>query len=127
MRIFRDPVKFQKWCRARKNAGARIALVPTMGYLHDGHLSLIAEAKRRKADEIAVSVFVNPIQFGPNEDYDGNGRLRAHLLQNGIVALGLNAARVDQEETMLAPFRLGVNSVTRYAGGVLYYRYSFSC
>ena len=70
MRIFRDPEKLQKWCRGCKAAGKRIALVPTMGYLHEGHMSLIAAAKKRKADEIVVSVFVNPVQFGPNEDYE---------------------------------------------------------
>ena len=70
LKTFADPQKLQKWCAARRQAGAKIALVPTMGYLHEGHLSLIAAAKRKGADEIVVSVFVNPVQFGPNEDYD---------------------------------------------------------
>lgn len=69
MKIFRDVEKLRKWSLAQVKKGSRIALVPTMGYLHDGHMSLIDKAKKLKADEIVVSIFVNPVQFGPNEDY----------------------------------------------------------
>ena len=69
MKVFNDPKKLQKWAWTQRLAGRKIALVPTMGALHEGHLSLIAAAKKKGADEIIVSVFVNPTQFGPKEDY----------------------------------------------------------
>lgn len=52
-----------------KSKGYSIGFIPTMGYLHRGHLSLMEKA-RRENDKLVVSIFVNPIQFGPNEDYD---------------------------------------------------------
>src|SRR5437588_286175 len=65
-----------------KRAGAKIGFVPTMGYLHAGHLSLVREARRRagKAGVVIVSIYVNPMQFGPREDFSKYPRdLRRNL------------------------------------------------
>jgi pantoate--beta-alanine ligase len=61
--------QMQELAENLRRDGRRIACVPTMGFLHDGHLSLMRLAKRR-ADVLVVSVFVNPAQFGPEEDFE---------------------------------------------------------
>src|SRR5579863_2796321 len=68
MEIVTSPDEMTRRAENARNRGERIALVPTMGYLHDGHLALMREGRRRSSLLVA-SIFVNPTQFGPGEDF----------------------------------------------------------
>ncbi len=68
MQIIETISEMQKWSEAQRCKGRRVAFVPTMGFLHEGHLSLVRHAKSQ-ADRVVVSVFVNPTQFAPQEDF----------------------------------------------------------
>lgn len=80
MKIIETIQELKQFVGEQKAAGKSIGLVPTMGYLHEGHQSLMKQA-RKENDTVIVSDFVNPIQFGPNEDYDAYPRDLAHDMQ----------------------------------------------
>jgi pantoate--beta-alanine ligase len=68
MQLFETSVSLRQYLTAQRVAGRRIGFVPTMGYLHDGHLSLVRTAQQ-ECDVVVLSIFVNPRQFGPHEDF----------------------------------------------------------
>jgi pantoate--beta-alanine ligase len=69
MDVVTTPARMREWSRARRAAGERIGVVPTMGALHRGHLALV-DAVRARADRIVVTIFVNPLQFNQSTDFD---------------------------------------------------------
>lgn len=70
METLRRRREMQSWADGVRAGGRRIGLVPTMGYLHEGHLSLVRVARDRGCDAVAATLFVNPTQFGPGEDFE---------------------------------------------------------
>lgn len=69
MQVANTVKDINNWVRHTKESGRSIGLVPTMGFLHEGHLSLV-EAAKAENDFVVMSIFVNPAQFGPNEDFE---------------------------------------------------------
>ena len=76
MKIIKTIAEMQAWSDEKRRSGATIGVIPTMGFLHEGHLSLIDTARKSGADVVVVTIFVNPTQFGPNEDFDKYPRER---------------------------------------------------
>ncbi|MDO8390017.1 MAG: pantoate--beta-alanine ligase [Actinomycetota bacterium] len=109
MQVFTTPAAFSAWSDAQRVAGRRVGLVPTMGALHEGHLALVAEA-RRHADVVAMSIFVNPLQFNRPDDFttyprpidDDLAMCRAHGL-DAVYAPAADAMYPTGFETHVEP------------------------
>ncbi len=70
MEVIRRLGEMQGWADSQRAAGRRIGLVPTMGYLHEGHVSLVRIAREHGCNAVCATIFVNPTQFNPGEDYE---------------------------------------------------------
>jgi pantoate--beta-alanine ligase len=100
-KIVRTVAELRAQVRAWKAAGERVALVPTMGALHEGHLSLI-QLGQTKAERVVASVFVNPTQFAPHEDFDSYPRGEARDAEL-LAGVGCDLMFAPNVEEMYAP------------------------
>jgi pantoate--beta-alanine ligase len=120
MRIASELPELRAQVAEWKRAGQRIGFVPTMGNLHAGHFSLVRVARGR-ADRVVASVFVNPTQFGPNEDFDRYPRTPDADV-DGLQAAGCDLAWMPSVQTMYpygpeATVRMRVPAVTEVLEG----------
>ncbi|GBD22494.1 Pantothenate synthetase [bacterium HR29] len=98
MELLRSPAEMHRW---RAGVRGSVGFVPTMGYLHEGHLSLVRLSRQR--DEVTVaSIFVNPMQFGPNEDFERYPRDEARDLAL-LEAEGVHAVYLPTAGAMYPP------------------------
>ncbi|WP_439548603.1 pantoate--beta-alanine ligase [Falsiroseomonas sp.] len=115
MRVIRNLAALRAATAACRMAGQRLALVPTMGALHDGHLALVTEA-RRHAEAVVVSIFVNPLQFLPTEDLARYPRDEAGDLRK-LEAIGTDLVWMPDVPTMYPPGAATVIEVSGPAEG----------
>lgn len=119
MQILRSIEEVRAYTRAVHGAGQRLALVPTMGALHSGHLALVRTAQAH-AERVVMSIFVNPTQFAPNEDFDAYPRDERGDLDKAEAA-GVHAVFLPQAHEIYTPDAATVVSVpslaTQLCGG----------
>ena len=119
MRIVRSKAELREALEPARHEGRRIGLVPTMGYFHEGHLSLM-RAARRESDVVVVSLFVNPTQFGPGEDlnsYPRDAERDAELAETeGVDLLWVPAAEEMYPEGFATTVEVG-GDLTRVLEG----------
>jgi pantoate--beta-alanine ligase len=113
MQVIRTKAAMRDISRGWRRSGARVGLVPTMGYLHDGHLALV-RAARARADRVVVSIFVNPTQFGPTEDFAAYPRDEARDLAL-LRAEGVDAMFAPDAAEMYHPDRQTIVETTDLA------------
>jgi len=116
LQVLHDPREMRIVSEELRRDGRRVALVPTMGYLHAGHVSLLA-AGRRRSDSLILSIFVNPIQFGPNEDLARYPRDLEGDLDKARAA-GVDWAFVPDEHAMYPEQPLTLVRVSRLGDGL---------
>lgn len=117
MRVIKDARGLRDWRKYSRNEGGTWAFVPTMGNLHNGHMTLVARAQEL-ADQVIVSLYVNPTQFGPNEDFAHYPRTPEEDLAL-LEAAGVHAVLMP-DESMVYPFgvdeAIGFTLPARYSG-----------
>jgi pantoate--beta-alanine ligase len=116
-----SPEGVRAWCAAQRSEGRTLGFVPTMGALHEGHLQLIDALKARGAERMVVSIFVNPTQFGPTEDFAKYPRVLAADCAK-LVARGVDLVFAPDQSTMVRNEErtaVRVNELTEHLCGPL--------
>ncbi len=109
------PADMRAWSRAARKRGQRVGLVPTMGFLHEGHLRLVDRARER-SDRVVLSIFVNPLQFGAGEDFTSYPRDlerdRALAAARGVDCLFVPETQAMYRDSPLVRIRAGTMAET---------------